>query len=119
MAFNLKETYRDNCPPDNCPPPPTIAPLRTTPPGLFPAADYCPLPQDNSPPPQDNPPPTIASNDNFLSSGSSNGRGGGRKIVRVRGIVLGGNGSGELSSGGNCLGGNCPTNEGKMVCIQP
>ena len=47
MAFNLKETYRDNCPPPpgQLPSPPTIAPLRTTPPGLFPAADYCPPPR--------------------------------------------------------------------------
>ena len=76
MAFNLKETYRDNCPRTIAPPhnpPPTIAPLRTTP-RTIPRRGLLP-PQDNSP--QDNPPPTIASNDKFLSSGSSNGRGGG------------------------------------------
>ena len=71
MAFNLKETYRDNCPP-----PPGQFPLRDNrpPPGQMPSLpDNCPPeddPQDYSPPRtiappgQFPPPPAIASNDN-------------------------------------------------------
>ena len=97
MAFNVKETYRDNCPPPRTIAlPPTIAPPEDDPP-----QDYSPprtIPPTDNPlsPPRLLPPMTISCPREAVTV-----RGG---IVRVRGIVLGGNGSGGLSLGAIVLG---------------